>query len=274
MQSHQININSKVVHYWTNGVTSTLPILFVHGFRGNHKGLMPMSRVFTDREVIIPDLPGYSGSQKLDGKHTFEAYATMLEEFCQAINLNKCDVVGHSFGASLSIVFAAMYPHRIHSLVLAAPVARAVTIEAQLGKTYYNLARFMPSVIRRRWIRSSIIDYASNLVMLKSPNRQLRRELTLDGRNNLPYLDDEVVLENFLSFYSTDLLSLAPRIKARTLIIFGSLDILSTMHTNIMLQKLIHDSQIEVIPNAGHIMPLEEPRELGSRVKRFLEEKN
>lgn len=271
MVKKQIIIDSKVVAYYLMGNEKGTPILMLHGFRGNHGGLSDFARSFDTFSVVLIDLPGYGASQALDGNHDFQAYAVLLEKFCTLVGLKKVILVGHSFGASLAMVFAAKYPKRVLKLVLIAPVTNANTFEARLGKAYYHLALFMPDILRTRWLKSRIIDYLTDMVLLKTSSSKRRQHVIAANQRNLSELNEKVVIDNFLSFYSTNMHILARRIGIKTHIIVGEADRISPLVSIAILKDELRNSTIEIIPKAGHLVPLEHPSLVGRRVLRFLE---
>src|SRR5581483_10474006 len=262
----------KEAAYWTNDATSGTPVLFLHGFRGNHHGLTKVAAVFReDRRVVMPDLPGYGASEKLDVRHTFSAYSAWLEQFFKETGVRRVHLVGHSFGGTLAIVFAAQHPDRVKKVALISPVIYANTLEANLGKLYYQAARVLPWPLKRVWLTSRVADYISNLMLLKTSSINRRRQLMRSGQRNLKKLDERVVMENFLSFYSTDALGLARRITAPTAVIVGEADRIAPLGAMIDLHHRINGSRLEVLPRAGHIAPLEQPLTVGNVVKKFIE---
>jgi len=261
----EIQVNSKTTSYWTNDLPIKENLLFLHGFRGNHKGLLKVTDTLKENfNIILPDLPGYGESEPLNKKHTFEAYASFLAEFSEAINFNKGVVIGHSFGASLALVFAAYFPNLVKSLYLIAPVISADTLEASLGKLFYEVGFYLPFPLRKMWLLNRPFDAISSLVLFKTSSFSKRLELVYDGQKNIRRLNEKIVLENFLSYYETDFQELAKKISMPTYVISGTKDSLCPESTLLKLVKKIKHPQIVRIPDEGHIIPLEQPRLLGN----------
>ncbi len=256
--------------FWTNQVRSDSVLVILHGFRGNHKGLAELAHSLATQKVIMLDLPGYGDSECFDDVHDLQAYAHFLNDFFKALGLTKVIVIGHSFGASTAIVFASLYPRSVEKLILIAPVTHAHTFEAALGKAYYRIAFFLPSSLRSHWIKSSLIDYISYIILLKTSAPRRYHRLILANRHNLKNLDERVVTENFLSFYSLDLYRCAAKIHAPTLIVFGDADHISPTKSMLKLSKKIARCEIVIIPKAGHLVPLETPYTVSHIVKNFL----
>lgn len=256
--------------YWTNNARSDSVLVILHGFRGNHKGLAEFARSLLSRKVIMLDLPGYGGSEPFDSVHDLSSYAHFLRDFFKALELPKAVVIGHSFGASIAIVFTCLYPRQIEKLVLIAPVTHAHTLEASLGKAYYHIARWLPLSLKSTWIKSSLIDYISYVILLRTSAPRRYHRLILANQKNLKNLDERVVTENFLGFYAIDLYACAAKIQAPTLLVFGDADHISPAASMAKLQNKIADCTVSIIPQAGHLVPLEKPYAVSHIVKDFL----
>jgi pimeloyl-ACP methyl ester carboxylesterase len=265
-----VTIEGKKVSFWSNQYQSATTVLLLHGFRGDHTGLLELARTFGQVSVIILDLPGYGDSEPFEGTHDFMAYAHFLDVFCGQLQMGPCIIAGHSFGASLGIVFAACFPARVQKLILITPVTQAATLEAGLGKAYYKLAVWLPPWLRTAYLRSRLVDILTDIILLKSPSASRRQHLILANQLQLKKLRTQVVIENFLSFYSTDILGMAAHIVAPTLLITGEMDHISPLASMQALFRQLRQGRMEVIPHGGHLVPLEQPHAVGRLVRTFI----
>ena len=271
-KKHTCTVRNASVAYWTRGTPSLSPVVYIHGFRGNHKGLMGIGRIMKQSYVIIPDLPGYGESAGWDTTHhTIAEYAKFLEEFCETIGLKKYNVVGHSFGATLAIVFAGLHGMHIKKLVLIAPVISQSSIESLIGTIYYQFARILPATIKRIYLVNQLSDAGANIMLLKSSSLYRKAEIIVDGLRNVPNLDERIIMENFVSLYTTDPFAIAKNIRATTYIIAGTKDRLSPKDSMEKLRATIPRATSAYIENEGHIIPLEAPETLGRAIAAFIE---
>src|SRR6201995_138305 len=96
------------------------PAIFVHGvFLNGHLWDRVIEQLCDVRRCIAVDLlaHGKTGA-KADQKLSFEAQADMLVAFCDAMGLDKVDVVANDSGSAIAQIFAAQHPERIDSLTL------------------------------------------------------------------------------------------------------------------------------------------------------------
>ena len=100
-------------------------VVVVHGFTGSKENWYPLATRLRDRyRLVIPDLPGWGESQRIDGAdYGFKAQAARLAEFLRTIRRDGSPVVllGHSMGGGIVAITAAEHP---------ALVARVALIDA------------------------------------------------------------------------------------------------------------------------------------------------
>src|SRR3954470_8272537 len=98
-------LDGGTVAFWTYEPLQVTPetrtILVVHGFRGDHHGLLRVADQLTDMRLVMPDLPGFGGSAPFPaGGHSVPAYGRFLSSFMAALGLGADTVLlGHSFGS-------------------------------------------------------------------------------------------------------------------------------------------------------------------------------
>lgn len=104
--------------YYEGGEGPTIVLL--HGFAANKEVWLEMAKGLTDHfHVVIPDLPGWGDSSRLDGgDYGIDAQADRLESFAAAIGAQRFLLVGHSMGGAIAGVYAQKHPERVASLAL------------------------------------------------------------------------------------------------------------------------------------------------------------
>ncbi len=111
-------------------------VFFIHGTVGNKtqwRGLMQLlSRQY---RVIAIDVPGLAvGLETHNQRYSLTALSNYLKRFFQYLNIDSAYLVAHSMGANLACRFAAMYPQKINSLV----IASLTGWEQLLGQSYWH----------------------------------------------------------------------------------------------------------------------------------------
>src|SRR4051794_14055058 len=142
MELRSLAIGRGRLHYWRRPAAGPATLL-LHGLGADHAGLMPIVAHWPDADVYAPDLPGHGRSAPLR-RHTLQAYADVIEAFCDRLGLLGAHVVGHSLGATIALTLAARHPARVRSAVLLSPVTDASGPVAWTAHAYYRLGALLP----------------------------------------------------------------------------------------------------------------------------------
>src|SRR3984885_6051451 len=94
--------------------------LFVHGVLLNgHLWRHQQAGLSDIRRTIAVDLLAHGDTEIApDQDVSVTANAKMLDEFLDALHIDKVDVIGNDSGGGISQIFSALYPERVRSLTL------------------------------------------------------------------------------------------------------------------------------------------------------------
>ncbi|MBE7482108.1 MAG: alpha/beta fold hydrolase [Polyangiaceae bacterium] len=120
---------------WTEAGSGP-PLLLLHGLGDCHRTwrrVLPL--LAPHHRVLLVDLPGHGLSGRPDAPYTLAWYAETLRGFLDALELERVQVVGHSFGGGVAQWMLLDDPQRIERLVLVAPggLGREVGIGMRLA---------------------------------------------------------------------------------------------------------------------------------------------
>jgi len=99
-------------------------VILQHGMTDNSRSWSLAAPFFTAAgyHVYLPDLRGMGKSEAPDGFYTPVTYATDLEAFFDAMNIDKAILVGHSLGSFTVQTFSIMFPERCEKIVLVSSI--------------------------------------------------------------------------------------------------------------------------------------------------------
>lgn len=278
MVGYQDEIKRSKFTYWMSAPHAThgkQSILLIHGFGGTYSGLEGLSELLAEHHNILGlDLPGYGLSEPLKRKHTLKNYAHFLDDFCATTEFHKITVVGHSFGADIAIMFAAMHPDKVEKLVLVSPVLFGRKNVAQLGRFYYSFVAKMPPRIRHRLLHNHALTWLSTMSNFKQADKQTRAKVLRDDYVNDHLMTDRPIIESYFSLLSTPFFKTASQITVPTLILAGDDDMLSPVDEMERLHNVIPDSKLQIIKASGHFLPIEEPKKVHDKINTFLKKPN
>lgn len=221
---------------YTDTKAHTETILFIHGL-GCTASIWDQlsSKLSTKYRCIQIDLPSYGNSDELEGDYNLSTLTEELYKFITSLSIDPehIHLCGHSMGAQIAIILAIRYPSLFNKLILIAPAGfeKFSENEVQMIKAASNL---YPSELMKK----------STYAMLKEP------------------------VYDYLA-----------SISHQTLIVFGTMD---PMIPNPMLRrntteqlakqgaKQIKHSNLIILPNKGHFLPLDAVHELEENIRNFI----
>jgi pimeloyl-ACP methyl ester carboxylesterase len=234
------------------------PLLILHGASGGGHWLPFMAALAARHDVIVPEHPGFGGSDTPDWLDNVADVANFYLDFLDQLDLTGVDLVGLSLGGWIAAELAVRNTRRLASLTLSAAAGIHVPgvprfdpflcTDEQRIRTYFHDPRRADEMIERL-IRPEFED-----VNIK--NLTTTAKLVWQPRDHDPQL------RKWLH-----------RIDVPTLLIWGANDPLFPKEYAYAYQKLIPGSQAVVIPECGHIPWIERREAFVAALEGFLEGK-
>ena len=272
------------VAYWVYEPEKTTPetrsILVIHGFRGDHHGLLRVADQLPEMRLIMPDLPGFGDSAAFtDAVHSVERYGQFISEFMAALGLGPDTVLlGHSFGSIVAAHFVAAHPDAVSPLILVNPIAAPALegpkgLMTRLAVLYYRVSARLPRALGLALLRSPLIVRVMSMAMAKTRDKDLLR--FIHGQHHAyfsAFASRESLLESFTASVSSNVADVAPRLALPVLLIAGEKDEIALLRDQHRLAGLLPDGTLEVIPGVGHLIHYETPEPAAQFIRRFLKD--
>jgi pimeloyl-ACP methyl ester carboxylesterase len=283
-QAAEIELNGSTVAYWTyepvQATADTRTILVIHGFRGDHHGLLRVADQLPELRIIMPDLPGFGSSAAFaEGEHSVEQYGAFISAFMAALGLGPDTVLlGHSFGSIIAAHFVAAHPGTVTPLILINPIATPALegpkgIMTKLAVLYYRLAARLPRMLGLALLRSSLIVRVMSEAMAKTGDKDLRR--FIHGQHNSyfsAFANRDSLLESFTASVSGHVAEVAGKLTLPVLLVAGEKDEIATLPDQRHLATLLPDGVLKVIPGVGHLIHYETPGPAAGFIRSFLKD--
>jgi pimeloyl-ACP methyl ester carboxylesterase len=250
--------NTKL-HYVDSGTGR--PVVMIHGNAGDLHDFEfgALDLLAREYHAIAFDLPGHGRSKMPhQAKGTIQEQAVTLHEAFTSLGIRNPILVGHSWGAAIALAYALLYPHDISALVLLSPAAYA-------DHRHDTPAGFL--------LRVPLLGHICIALLKPILGRRLLKQALKDAFSPDPvpndYLDSAAAvwlerkhLEAFIKSDGTvdqSLQELSPlyrKILAPVIIVTGDSDLaVSPEQSAFSLHKAIVNSQLIVVPHAGHQIP-------------------
>lgn len=247
----KIIINHLAIEYSDLG--KGLVILFLHGWQDNLRAFDPLIPFLPNFRVIRMDLPGFGNSEIPHIPWTLNDYVNLVKNFIKKLNINVNILIGHSFGGRIIIKGLAEKNIEAEKIVLigSAGVSKTNTaknfffrLTAKIGKI---LILIPPFIFWKRQIRQKFYNKIGS-----------------------DYLNAGALRDTFLNIVREDLIAAAKKITIPTLLIWGGQDKETPPEDGKKLHDLINESQLEIIPEAGHFAHRDNPELTADLIKKFI----
>jgi pimeloyl-ACP methyl ester carboxylesterase len=268
--SKTLRLHGKTIRYYTNRRKNGKPIIVLHGFMSDATSLIPFAEgLGVDQPMIIPDLPGFGGSDMPNSDQGLRWYVDWLKDFLQALEIEApAAIVGYSFGAYIAVLYSSLFPKLAgDKLVLLTPV---VKISWQV-RLYGRGFRFMAFRNQRLAERAYLLQHdMTTRYLWKNRHPGVRTQLMERRRGELEYLNPELVLRLFSEFLEINLLNYAKKLKMPLLIVMASNDnVAASSATRLFASQVKTPIVVMEIHHAGHLLPIEEPQLLASSLRSY-----
>ncbi|HUH97401.1 MAG TPA: alpha/beta hydrolase [Anaerolineales bacterium] len=217
------------------------PVVLIHGAGGSHLSWPPHLRRLPDQRIFAPDLPAHGKSEGI-GHHAVEDYVHDLFEFLSELKIYSAILVGHSMGSAVALSAAIHFPERIIALGLIGSGAR-LRVAPDLLHAASDPSTFESAV---QMIHNASFSSQS------SRTRELSTQRMLETRPTVLYGD-------LLACDAFDVMDQLLKLSLPTLIVCGSDDRMTPLRYSEFLRDHIAGARLEVVPQAGHMVMLEQP---------------
>lgn len=235
------------------------PLVYLHGLEG--WGLWDSFHIafgVTNR-VYAPLLPGWQDGRVPDSIRKPSDYAVLVRDFVAAIGIKRVTLVGHSIGGWVALCVAAEFPEIVDRLVVVDPLGLRTESDSGVAIRSMDQEAFSHAVFARH--EKVLVPHAFN------PDFGGEFQELKDSPAFKRYWRSREILVKWLGDRIDDpeLLAMARRIQAKTLIVWGRQDGLVSCEDGRLLAGAIPHSTLVTIDGAGHT-PMKDRRETFQRI--------
>lgn len=245
------------LHVVTVGDKRNPPLVLLHGLGKN--GLMDWQAVIKalkDQYFILAlDFPGFAHSSLPPGRLSPENFAAIVHWLVQKHNLDSIHLAGHSMGGAVALSYAARYPQTLHQLTLidvAGVLHRAAFVKSLINIDLDN-RWFIPDSLERK--AAELLSFGTSLIGKINFLPDIIQPLSHSNLAWNALLGGLPNTNAALSLINTDYSYIIDAVNDPTIIIWGEQDSIAPLRTGFVLDGLIANSELHIIPSAEH-MPL------------------
>lgn len=233
------------INYKDFGNKEGQPIIYLHGWGQNIEMMEPIAKPFEKtHRLIILDLPGFGISDEPETAWELNDFVEMLHELLNKLKIEEPNLIGHSFGGKISLLYASKY--KVNKLILLA--------------SPYKVKIKKPS------LKVKLLKKAASIPGLGNIAEKMKKHIgSTDYKNASP-----IMREILVKHVNTDLTEAAKLIKCPTFIIWGTNDEAVPVSDAYELEKLIKDSGLSIYEGCTHYAYLERLGQTNAIIKSFI----
>ena len=242
-------------HRSARGSKGRTPLVLIHGAGGSYLHWPAEVRHLAGEDILAIDLLGHGASEG-EGKETIDDYAGSVLEFMDYLDISQLVIAGHSMGSAIAQRLSLDSPERVRGLILIGAGAKL--------RVHPKLIEFCR--------RESTYPEAMALVMKWAFSQHADKRLVELAGERLAEMPASVLQDDFLACDAFDVRDRVEEIELPALIICGADDQMAPVRFSEFLSERLPISRLEIVPNAGHMVMLEQPEIVAELINNFLNE--
>jgi len=241
-----------------------MKLVLVHGSGGTGVVWTHQTEFFRDADAV--NLPGHLTED--EPCTSVEDYAAWLHDYVIAKGYGRPVLAGHSLGGAIVLQYALDYPDDVGGLVLVGTGAKlrvAPHVLEAIEKGIKNPDPWLSEFIGAQLL--AIEDVVFDVVARETGlDKSLREQILAD----IARVGARVQLNDFLCCDRFDVMNRLSEIKAPTLVLAGSLDVLTPPKYGAYLAQHIQGATMVVIEGGTHHFFAEKPEQTNRAISHFM----
>ncbi|MFA5985796.1 MAG: alpha/beta hydrolase [Parcubacteria group bacterium] len=233
LNKRQIIINGMcATYYHTENFDPQDTLLFLHGWQSQASHFAKTLQKCPN--AIAVDLPGFGESDTPSTAWSLDDYVDFVAHFIEKLQITNPIIAGHSFGGSIGIVYCAR-----------GNLVKKLILIGSAGIRKKNIKKYGFYIIAK------IFKIPFALPGMRTLRNSVRKWFykKIDSED---YLHAGVLTETYQKIITDDLTQRLQKITVPTVLIWGENDTETPLENGKLMERLIKNSQLHVIPHAGH----------------------
>ena len=260
---YHATVNGVRLAYAERGRRHDTTLILIHGFPlDRHLWDAQLAGLASSAHVLAPDLRGHGGSEIAPGPYSMDGHADDIAALLDHLGIQKAIVAGLSMGGYIAFAFWRRYPERVRALALLDTRADPDSPEARANRD--------ASVTRVKSCGAEAFA-GDMLPRLLSPASQADARLAGRALAQMAAQPVPGIVADLLALRDRpDSRPTLPSITVPVLVVAGEADQLTPPSVAHGMAQAMPDARVAIIPGAGHLSPLENPRAVNAALRRFI----
>ncbi|ACK71320.1 alpha/beta hydrolase fold protein [Gloeothece citriformis PCC 7424] len=275
LQPQFVDIEGLSIRYYQAG-TKGLPLVLLHGTGDSAldwSWVLPM--LASNYCVYVPDLPGHGESAKPIRDYSLSFFTEFVIKFLDALKLTTVVMVGNSLGGLISLQVALTDQKRVAALVLADSTGLGQWANPLLCGLTLPIYGESAVIAGKTPLGAKLRARSRSILLFAHPER-IPQEWYLEQEHiaQIPgFMEADLsALRTQLNLFGQRiiLLDMLPQLSMPILLVWGIKDLIVPKTQAEIALRYLKQGQIALIPDCGHVCPLEQPDAFVSALDKFL----
>jgi pimeloyl-ACP methyl ester carboxylesterase len=227
--------------------------------------LLFLPGLICDRRMFAPQLTAFPGSHALQGYGLADSLPEMARvalDYADAAGLDRLDLFGHSMGGRVALEVYRLAPERIRRLALSSTGVHYIS-EGEPAKR-----RVLQALGHERGFEALVDTWLPPMVAEANRHRPEYAEM-----RQMCLAAGQAMFDAQINAQLTrpEQENLLPTITCPTLVITGELDAWSGPAQHEAIAAAVPNSELVIVPGAGHMLLREAPDDVNNAITRWLE---
>lgn len=268
MKECEITLRGLSVNYKHTG--SGQPLVFFHGIPTNSSlwdGVI--SNLSGQYSIYAFDLLGFGKSSKTDSSLlNIKAQAEFFKDVLEKIGIVNPVICGHDIGGGIAQYFALLESFKVRAVVLIDSICydlwpiELLSTESSVRTLFRNLPAEIVGELFQKYISGGIYNKDRTPEVVEKYSGFIKDEESTNA-----FLE---TVKSFDHKYTMELVPLLYKIRIPVLILWGRHDNYLKPSCAYRLSEDITGSKIEIIDDAGHFLPEDQPDKVAQSIDRFM----
>lgn len=233
------------------------PVLILHGWGASIEAVhLIVDDLANGFDAIALDFPGHGQSSAPSDPWTVSDFRDMVLQFLDKLGIERTDIVAHSFGGRVAIKLAAEFPQRVGRMVFTGaagvPPERTAGQKARmaLAKMGKQAKGMLGDGALSKWMETRWVNAVASADYAKASGAMRATLVNVIGEDLTPFM---------------------PKVRAKTLLIWGSEDKDTPLSSGRAMARLIPGSELVVLEGGGHFAYAEQFSKFRLHMRKWLE---
>ena len=266
--SRFVDLESARIHFVDTGNQEGPVLLLLHGYvMSSWAWRLNIEAFGTSHRVIALCHKGFGFSEKPKSDYSLESLACVVRELLDFLEIESCDVIGHSMGGAIALRLAGDTPLIFRRLVLVCSAGLPWQLPKALTRLPLPMLVSLSNVLFKRRVMKKVLTW---LGYEKPVVNEIYMDTYMRALNSRGFAFSAMSTAEDFSGGLERLQEVLPEVQHRILLLWGAKDRLVPLRAGKTFLNIFENARLEVFEDCGHCPNEEDSQRFNHVVLDFL----